>query len=85
MPTVDNPPDVIGQILTAILGCAEQKLIDYERPAGRVNISPGGPPAWDECCDGFLWTSGSSPCSPPLGSRRRSPNRISARRTVPRR
>jgi hypothetical protein len=52
---VTNPPDVIGQIMVAVLACAEQALTAADRPAGRVLIAPGGPPAWDECCDGFLY------------------------------
>jgi hypothetical protein len=41
--------------MATILECARDKLEHYDRPADRVLLAPGDQPAWDECCDGFLY------------------------------
>jgi len=49
--------DLIGPMLSAFLECATTSLGRDEAPfAGRSLVAPGGPPAWDDCCDGMVWT-----------------------------
>jgi hypothetical protein len=55
MAEVTNPPDIIGQIMGEVLTCAEDALHAKDRDCGRVLLVPGALPAWDECCDGFLF------------------------------
>lgn len=55
MVDVADPPDIIGQIMADVLTCAEEALTAAERPCDRVLLVPGALPAWDECCDGFLY------------------------------
>jgi hypothetical protein len=46
---------MIGQIMAEVLTCADDTLADGGRACGRVLLVPGELPAWDECCDGFLY------------------------------
>jgi hypothetical protein len=52
---VADPPDIIGQIMAEVLTCAEDTLSDGRRPCDRVLLVPGELPAWDACCEGFLY------------------------------
>lgn len=55
MVDVLDPPDIIGQIMVDVLTCASDALTDEGRPVAREILTPGELPAWDECCDGFLY------------------------------
>lgn len=56
-----------------ILNGAEAEFTD--EPFGRVHLSPGALPAWDDCCDGQLWVrlvridpvNGRAPTAGPCG------------------
>lgn len=48
-------PDVIGPLMSAILDCADTQLTANGRECDRVLLAPGVEPAYDECCDGFLY------------------------------
>lgn len=55
MVTVTDPPDIIGEIMAAVLTCAADALKEAGRECGRQLLVPGDVPAWDECCEGFLY------------------------------
>jgi hypothetical protein len=38
-------------VMTTLLDCAAQGLTDHDAPVESVFIAPGGPPAWDNCCE----------------------------------
>lgn len=42
-------------ILQSILSAAASALNAEERPTGRVELTPGSLPAWDDCCEGQLY------------------------------
>lgn len=44
-------PDLLWTRLVTLTGCLEATLSHYEAPTCRVFVAPGGPPAWDVCCD----------------------------------
>lgn len=44
-----------GPTLTSVLSAASSALNAEGRPTGRVTLSPGGPVAWDDCCEGQLY------------------------------
>lgn len=52
---VPESPDIIGPLMQAVLTCAETQLDAHGRGVGRVLLSSGDAPAWDDCCEGQLW------------------------------
>jgi hypothetical protein len=44
--------DPFAPLLAQALACADAAL---EPQVGRAVLSPGGPVAWDDCCDGQVW------------------------------
>jgi hypothetical protein len=46
-----GPSDPVWAIAEELLSCLESTLADYNAPACRTFIAPGGPPPWDACCD----------------------------------
>lgn len=46
-------PDLIGSLLQTALLCAREGLTHQ---VTRMLVAPGAEVAWDECCDGMLWT-----------------------------
>jgi hypothetical protein len=45
--------DVLGPLLTQLLGCVAAAL---DPTVGRALVAPGGLVAWDDCCAGMVWT-----------------------------
>lgn len=47
----------LATFMQATLDCVEQGLTEAGRPVGLASLTPGGPPAWDNCCEGSgqLW------------------------------
>lgn len=44
-------PDVLFSRLQELADCLDVTLTRYGQPVCRTYIAPGGPPAWDVCCD----------------------------------
>jgi len=42
-------------ILRGVLSAASSALIEAGVPTGRVELTPGNLPAWDDCCEGQLY------------------------------
>lgn len=49
----DHAPDLIEPLLASMLDCASASL---DPSPSRVVMAPGGVVAWDDCCDGQVWT-----------------------------
>jgi hypothetical protein len=47
--------DDLTPIMTGILSAAASTLNDENRSPGRVELTPGAVPAWDDCCSGQLY------------------------------
>lgn len=45
----------LSTILRGVLSAASSALNEADRPTGRVELTPGLLPAWDDCCDGQLY------------------------------
>lgn len=43
--------DTIWPAIDSLAGCVEATLAAYGQPACKVFVAPGGPPAWDHCCE----------------------------------
>lgn len=46
-----TPPDLATPKALELLSCLEEALSTYEAEVCRSFLAPGGPPAWDFCCD----------------------------------
>ena len=46
-----EPLDRVWPVAETLLSCLEETLSAYGAEACRTFVAPGGPPAWDFCCD----------------------------------
>lgn len=71
--------DDLTPVMTGILSAAASTLNDENRSPGRVELTPGAVPAWDDCCAGQLYarvievfpTAGKESPFPQIDSRQR--------------
>lgn len=52
---VDCSRDLFTPVMSAVLDCCHQGLIDCDRDVGRAFLAAGAEVAHDNCCDGQLW------------------------------
>lgn len=45
------PPNLVWDKALELLSCVESALAEYDAPACRTFVAPGGSPSWDVCCD----------------------------------
>lgn len=85
--------DLVLPRAESLLSCVDEALRDYDAPTCRSFLAPGGPPAWDVCCDcgtgdGQLWVQVAEAFptddfpSPVAGANRCPPSGFGARLVV---